>query len=233
MQVKEIMTKTIVSVAPGASVPEVAALLLRERISAVPVLEDGTLVGVISEADLMHRHEIGTERDPAARPWWVRLFAGEQSPASYVESHAVKVRDIMTTAVVSVSEDMPVAEVASVFESRNIRRVPVVSAGKVIGMVSRADLVRALATYARSPDPKRQASDAAIHSALLAELESQPWWHPIQSHLSVNDGIVHFYGLMESADEGDASRVAAENVPGVQGIEDHRVNAAGSQWAYW
>lgn len=116
---------------------------------------------------------------------------------------------------------------------RGVRRVPVVSAGKVVGVVCRSDLVRALASCAARQDHQRPASDAAIHRALLAEMESQPWWHPTQSRLNVIDGVVHFYGLMESAGEGIAARVAADNVPGVQRVvKGHRASATVSQWGY-
>ncbi|HEU5293756.1 MAG TPA: CBS domain-containing protein [Burkholderiaceae bacterium] len=232
MQVKDIMSTMVVSVAPGTTVLEVAALLLRERVSAVPVLDCGELVGMVSEADLMHRHEIGTTRVAAARPWWVRLFAGEQSPAGYVEAHAAKVSDIMTSPAVSVSEEAAAVTVAELFEARGLRRVPVVRAGQVVGIVSRSDLVRAFAASARPQEPARPTSDAAIRHALLGELESQPWWRPNQSHVAVIDGVVHYHGLTESANEIDAARVAAENVPGVRRVEDHRVHAAGSQWGF-
>jgi CBS domain-containing protein len=225
MQVKEIMTRTVISAGSGTSVLDVAALLVDNRISAVPVIDGGTVVGIVSEADLLHRYEIGTARDAAARPWWQRLFAGEEATWNYVEAHAVKVRDIMTTPVVSVADDMPVGELAALFESRGIKRAPVLNSGAVVGIVSRFDFVRALAARAKVRRQEHSASDESIRIALLAELESQSWWRTRRSDVSVVNGIVHITGLLDSAEERVAARVAAENIPGVRGIEDNRMPA--------
>lgn len=233
MRARDIMSRPVIAVGPEASVPEVAALLLRERISAVPVLDDGVLVGVVGEACLVHRHEIGTERNASARPWWVRLFAGEQWPAAYVESHAMKVKDIMRRDVISIDADMPLAEVAALFESRGIRRAPVVDGGKVVGVVSLADFVRAFAAAACAAHAQGATSDESIRAALLRELESQPWWRPLSASVVVKDGVVHVSGLLESEQELQATRVAAENVPGVRRVEDHRAIAVVPSWGAW
>ena len=222
MQVSDIMTAAVISASPDSSVLDLAALLVDNRISAVLVINCGTLVGIVSEADLLHRYEIGTDRDPSARPWWRRLFSGDEAPWNYVESHAMKVRDIMTTPVVSVTEDTPVADLAELFESRHIRRAPVLRHGAVVGVVSRADLVRALVAQAKTRHMERLTSDEAIRVALLAELEAQSWWQPLRCDVSVVDGIVHISGLLDSVQEKDAARVAAENIPGVRGVADTR-----------
>jgi CBS domain-containing protein len=222
MQVSDIMTRTVISAAPDSSVMDLAALLVDNRISAVLVINCGTLVGIVSEADLLHRYEIGTDRDPSARPWWRRLFTSDEAPWNYVESHAMKVRDIMTTPVVSITEDTSVADLAELFESVHIRRVPVLKHGAVVGVVSRADVVRALVAQAKTRHKERLTSDEAIRTALLAELDSQSWWQPDRCDVSVVDGIVHLSGLLDSVQEKDATRVAAENIPGVRGVEDSR-----------
>lgn len=226
MKAKDIMTTKVTCVAPDASVLDVAELLVARRISAVPVLKDGALVGIVSEASLMHRHEIGTARNPTDRPWWIRLFKGEQSPAGYVESHAARVEDIMSAPVISVGAETSVAEIAELFEKHGIKRVPVVEGERVIGIVSRSDLLRALAAKGRMAREQRSTSDEAIRDSVLGELEAQPWWHPGQSSVQVEHGVVHFFGLLDSPDEVRAARVAAENVPGVRGVEDHRLNVA-------
>lgn len=230
MRVKDIMKQQVVSVTPGTAVSEVVAIMLREHISVVPVTEHGKLVGLVREVDLMHRHEIGTQRDPASRPWWLRLVTGEQCPATYVESHAVKVADIMITQTASVSEDTGIPEVIALLDARNLRRVPVVRAGTLVGSIGRADLVRALAAATSPQDAEPPMDDDAIHRALRAELESQPWWHPAQSRFTVTAGVVHFRGLVESADEKSAARVAAERLPGVQGTVDHRTDTSAWGW---
>lgn len=178
----------------------------------------------------MHRHEIGTQRDPASRPWWLRLMTGEQCPATYVESHAVKVADIMISPVASVSEDTSIPEVVNLLDRHNLRRLPVVRAGVLVGSIGRADLVRALAAAASAPDAEPPLDDESIHRALRAELESQPWWHPTQSRFTVSSGVVHFRGLVECADEVTAARVAAERLPGVRDIVDHRADASAWGW---
>jgi CBS domain-containing protein len=233
MKVREIMTRSVVSVSPDTPVSELAELLIERRISAVPVIEGDALVGIVSEADLLHRYEIGTERKRAARPWWQRLFADQESPWGYVESHAKKVRDIMTANVVSVAEDMAAGEVAELFESRHIRRVPVVRGEKVVGIVSRTDFVRALVARGKIRRHEHSKSDESIRRAVLAELESHPWWRPLYSHVTVVQGVVHVSGLLESPEEKDAVRVAAENVEGVRGVDDERRTLYIPPGGYW
>jgi CBS domain-containing protein len=222
MRVRDIMTRTVVSAAPETSVLDLAKLMLDNRVSAIPVISGGSLAGIVSEADLLHRYELGTQRDATAQPWWRRLFVDEDAPWSYVEAHAMRVRDIMTTSVVSVNDDALIGDVAALFESRNIRRAPVLRAGALVGIVSRADFVRALVARAeirRDPPPK---SDESIRRALVKGLESHRWWRPDQSHVSVHDGIVQISGLFDSPQERVATRVAAENIAGVRGVEDTR-----------
>ena len=223
MRVRDIMTRTVVSAAPETSVVDLATLMLDNRVSAIPIVNDDfSLAGIVSEADLLHRYELGTQRNSAGQPWWQRLFMAEDTPWSYVEAHAMKVRDIMTTPVVSVDDDASVGDVAALFESRKIRRAPVLKAGAMVGIVSRADFVRALVARAevrRDPRPK---SDEWIRRALLEELESHRWWHQDRARVAVQDGIVQISGLSDSPQEQVAVRVAAENIAGVRGVEDTR-----------
>ena len=128
----------------------------------------------------------------------------------------------MTTPVVSIAEDTSVADLAELFQSVHIRRVPVLKHGAVVGVVSRTDLVRALVAQAKTRHKERLTSDEAIRTALLAELDSQRWWQPDRWDVSVVDGIVHISGLLDSVQEKKAARVAAENIPGVRGVADSR-----------
>lgn len=223
MKATDIMTSPAISVGPETPVPQVAALLSKHRISAVPVVEAGRLVGLVSEADLLHRHEIGT--DASARPprGWRRLFHYDASAAEYAKSHAMRARDVMTRDVISIGADAPVQEIVALLEQRNVKRVPVVREANVIGIVSRADVVRALAKQGR---PAAQAlSDKAIEERLTAELERHSWWCRPYSSVVVDNGVVHYRGIIDSPDEQaqrDAARVAAENLPGVRAVEDHR-----------
>ena len=200
---------------PGGDPSAVAALLADRGISGVPVLENGRLVGVVNEMDLLHRHEIGTEQVPVTRSWWARLFRADSAPARYVKSHALRTRDIMTRNVVSVVEDAELSTVAVLFDSREIRRVVVVRAEAVIGIITRADVVRALAAEAQPNVDARRGSDEEIRSRLLRELEREPWWRREWSSVTVTDGAVQFRGVIDTEDERHAARVAAENVPGV------------------
>lgn len=226
MNASEIMTAPVITVGPDSQVRDIAALLLKHRISGVPVVEAGRLVGFVSEGDLLHRHEIGTDRSARSGSWWLRLLGAADTPSDYVKSHAQRARDIMTRGVVSVAPDAPLSQIAILLEKRRIKRVPVVSEGKLVGIVSRANLVRALATMPAASIPATQPADAAIQQRLVAELERQSWWRRVSSDVVVNDGVVHFWGLVGSADERAAARVAAENVPGVRAVEDHRLASA-------
>jgi CBS domain-containing protein len=222
MKAKDIMTSPVITVAPDTPVREIAALLFERRISGVPVLEDGRLVGLVSEADLLHRHEIGTDRAAQPRSRWLRLFSADRTPAEYIKSHATQARDIMAREVVSVAQDTPVAEIATLLETRGIKRVPVLRGAQLVGIVSRANLVQALAVMKRSAIRITPPRDEAIRGRLLGELERQPWWGPVRSNVIVTEGVVHYWGMVDSDEERNAARVAAENVPGVRGIEDHR-----------
>ncbi len=219
----DIMTKPVITVGPDAAVVEVAALLAEHRISGVPVLEDGRLVGVVNEMDLLHRHEIGTERVSAAPgTWWTQLFRADKAPSWYVKSHAVRAKDIMTRDLMSVAEGTALSHVAALFDSLRIRRVVVVRDQEVIGIISRANLVQTLAASTNGPRREHETTDDAIHSELVAELSRQSWWHPEWSGVTVIDGVVQFRGVIDTQDEKRAARVAAENVPGVRGVEDFR-----------
>ena len=222
MNTSHIMTTPVITVGPETPVREIATLLLENRISGVPVLENGRLIGLVSEADLLHRHEIGTDCAAPAGSWWLRLFSADRSPSDYIRSHARQARDVMAREIVSVTEDTPVADIANLLEARRIKRVPVMNGEKLVGIVSRANLVQALAATRRLRTTANPDSDSATRGRLLAELERQPWWRTASSSVIVADGVVHYWGLLYSDDEREAARVAAENVPGVSRIEDHR-----------
>ncbi|HXV10810.1 MAG TPA: CBS domain-containing protein [Burkholderiales bacterium] len=226
MNASDIMTSPVITAAPHTPVREIAGLLLKHRISAVPVMVEGRLVGLVSEGDLLHRHEIGTDRADQNRSWWLRLLGSDRSIGDYVRSHARYARDIMTREVVSVSPDTPIAEIASLLETRGIKRVPVLRGDRLVGIVSRANLIQALAVAGHSGPkrPKRSQSDKAIRTRLIAELERQPWWRRGSSNAIVTEGVVHYWGMIDAEEERTAARVAAENIAGVRGVEDHRLH---------
>jgi CBS domain-containing protein len=223
MNARDIMTSHVVTVTSASRVGELAALLYERRISAAPVVDHGRLVGIASEADLLHRYELGTDLAGANDPWWVRLFSADRSPEEYVKSHALRVRDIMTRDVATVSPDAPLAEVATLLERRRIRRVPVVEDGRLVGIVSRSDLVRALASARQAARKACPIQDDAIRERLLAELRRQAWWQGDLASVVVEEGVVTFSGVMGSESERAAARAAAETIPGVRSVIDRRL----------
>jgi CBS domain-containing protein len=224
MLAKDVMTTPVVTIAPDMPLRDTVALLLERRISGVPVVADGRVVGMVSEHDLLRRPELGTDGIAFERPWWVRLLEGESFPADYVRSHAGRARDFMTRPVISVVEDTPLRTLAAIFVRRHIRRVPVLRGERLVGIVSRADLVRALARVVQAP-PAPNGGDEAMRLRLLHELQQQRWWRSDWSTVDVRDGIVHYRGLVEGEAERRAARVAAENVPGVRAVHDDRMQA--------
>ena len=219
------MTSQVITIRPETRVPEIASLLLQRRISGVPVVEHGVVVGVVSEADLLHRHEIDTDRKRSDGSWWVRLVAGDPGPADYVKSHAARAADIMAHPPVCITDDLAVAKIADIFDKRGIKRLPVLRDGRLVGIVTRADLVRVLADRARAAKVTRTQSDHAIRARLVAELSSQRWWHAA-TNVTVADGVVHYWGIYENDHDRKAARVAAENIAGVKRIDDHRISAS-------
>lgn len=228
MNASDIMTTPVVTITLDTTVHEIAALLLERHISGAPVLENGRVVGLVNEFELLRRREIGTEGSVPQRSWWTQLIERDSRPIEYVKSHAQHAKDVMTRQVVSVIEDTPVQEIASIFAARAVRRIVVLRGQQLVGILTRADLIQALAQKSQATPAPRPQSDESIRLRLLAELESQPWWRPSESALSVHNGVVHYRGLIETEDERHAARVAATNVPGVRDVEDSR-----TMWAAW
>lgn len=229
MNTADIMTTPVITIAPDAQIRDIVTLLLEKRISGVPVVANGHVVGVVNEGDLLHRYEIGTDGDVDQRSWWARLIRPDRFSANYVKSHAGRARDIMTRQVVVVTEDTSLQQIASILEARHIRRLPVLRGKQLVGVVTRADLVRALAKNTQAPAPLRAQTDEGIRQRLLSELENQRWWRSDWSAVYVSDGVVSYRGLLECEDERQAARIAAENVPGVRAVEDNRIPFAAWQ----
>jgi len=221
------MTPDVVTAGPEARVDEIARLMLEHHISAVPVVDAaGRLQGIVSEGDLVRRVETTTA---GRRAWWLELLADPAALArDYVKTHGRRATDVMTRDVLTVGVDTPLEDVARLLESRRIKRVPVVRDGRVIGIVSRAELIRGLAVRPTEPQPAGASDDRTIRERVLAALRTQPWWVGTYRNVVVVDGVVHLWGLARSQAERDAIRVAAETVPGVRGVEDHLMD-----WRAW
>ena len=220
MKAAEVMESHVVSVRPETTVCDVARELVARKISAVPVVEDdGKLVGIVSEGDLIRRVESGTERH---RRWWLELLTtSEQLATEYVKSHARYAGEVMTRQVVTVQEETPLSEIAHLFEHHNIKRVPVVRNGKMVGIVSRLDLLHVLANLHSKSAPILD--DAGIQAEILRQLKPEHWFSSAQVEISVRDAAVKIEGIVMSQEQRAAIRVAAENVPGVRSVSDQTV----------
>ena len=219
MNAADVMVTNVISVRRDASVESVAETLLTNRISAVPVLDEaGGMVGIVSEGDLIHRVEAGTERH---RSWWLELLVGREIMArEFIKSHGRKAADVMTKSVVAVAPETPLSDLASLLEKHRIKRVPVMQDGKIVGIVSRANLIQALVRPGTAAVPNAPIKDSAIRNNVLAELRSKPWW-PSDIHVAVRDGAVELWGVVESEVEREAIRVAVEITAGVVSIENN------------
>jgi len=218
IRARDVMTSPVITVKATTTVKEVARLFLERRISATPVLDDqGKLVGIVSEGDLVHRSEISTER---RRPWWLVLMAGDEGlAAEYIRAHAKRVDDLMSRNVITAAPDTPLHEIAEMLEKYGIKRLPIVRDGQLVGIVSRANLVQAIATSGSKLDVPL--SDATIREKLLTHLNKQSWAHTAVLNATVNGGVVDLWGFVESDTERKAIRVAAEATAGVRAVNDH------------
>jgi CBS-domain-containing membrane protein len=220
MKARDVMISPVITVKPYSSVREVAKNFLERRISAVPVVDDqGKLVGIVSEGDLMHRSEAGTERQ---RPWWLLALIGDETlAAEYVKAHGRKVADVMTRNVITATPDSPLHEIAALLEKNSIKRVPIVKDGQLVGIVTRANLIQAVASARKELDVPL--SDLTIRDKLLAHLKAQPWAHTSLLNVTVTDGIVDLWGITNSETEKKAIRVVAESTPGVRAVNDNLI----------
>jgi CBS-domain-containing membrane protein len=218
MNVQDAMTKDVVKAKPETTIGEIATLLVTHRISAVPVVaEDDRIIGIVSQTDLGHRSETGTEKK---RKWWLAIFDDPEMQArEYVKSHGLHAGDVMTRHVITVTPTTSLAEVAEVLDTQRIRQVPVVDGGKLVGMISRADLVRKLAE-ASLPATAARPQNGQLQKAIWAAVKSQPWLDAAYINVSVKDGNVELYGAVSSDAQRQALRVLVENVAGVKSIKN-------------
>ena len=184
MRAIDVMVRDVVTVHPDTDIAEAIKLLSEHDVSALPVVDgQGNLVGILSEADLIHRVEIGTEKH---RPWWLEAVTGASTLAEeFAKSHGMKVGEIMTSAAISVSEDTPLSEIATLFERKRIKRVPVVEDGKLVGVVSQSNLIQALASVVGRMD-QHDETDRQIRLELMSRLEQQTWTHFGRRNITVS-----------------------------------------------
>jgi CBS-domain-containing membrane protein len=218
MQARDVMVSPVITVKQSSTVREVAETFLKHRISGAPVVDDqGKVVGVVSEGDLMHRAETGTERK---RSWWLLSLTADQTLATdYVKAHSCRVADIMSRHVITAAPDTPVRDIAEILEKSAVKRLPIMENGQLVGIVSRANLVQAVASSRTGLNVSP--SDTAIRDKLLAHLKTQSWAHTGLLNITVTDGVVDLWGMTSSNAERKALRVAAECAPGVHAVNDH------------
>jgi len=223
MRAIDVMVRDVVTVRPDTDVAAAIKLLTEHDVSALPVLDrEGDLVGLLSEADLIHRTEIGTEKH---RPWWLEAVTGASTLAEeFAKSHGKKVGEVMTDGVISVAEETPLSEIAALFERKRIKRVPVVKDGKLVGIVSRSNLIQALASAVGHID-RHDETDRQIRFQLLSRLKDQPWTGFGERNITVRGGVVHLWGLVGSEAERKALLALAESAPGVVRVSDEMIPA--------
>jgi CBS domain-containing protein len=217
MRARQIMTKKVRTVGPDTPVRQIAKLMVKARVSAMPVVDaKNRVLGIVSEGDLLRRRETGTDRRYS---WWLDLISDPNvRAADYAKSHGLAARDVMSRSVVSVTTDTDISEIADVLEKWSIKRVPVLAGGKLAGIVSRGDLVRALAKS--QAKKRRRQSDTAIREALRRAMKRTSWGGDALVNYTVNKGVVELYGLAASSAARDGLRVLAENIDGVRRVKD-------------
>ena len=219
MRAKDIMTENIVSVNVKETVFDAAELLLGAGVSAAPVVNDqGNVLGIVSEADLIHRAEIETA---PRKSWLLRLLESEATVArDYVTSHARNVADVMTRNVVTASDEATLGELVELIEKHRVKRIPIVRDNKLVGIVSRANILGAL--LSREPEGTvGLPDDKKLRQAVVAAFDREAWKSRWPVNVVVSDGVVHLWGFVGGEDVRKAYRVAAENVPGVKKVRSH------------
>lgn len=218
MRAHQIMTKYVTTVTPHTTIEDAANIMLRCHLSGVPVVNDeGSLVGIVSESDFLRRTEIGTERK---RPAFLQFFASAgKLAADFVHERGRKVEDIMTRDPVTVTEQTPLSELVELMEKRGIKRLPVLSGKVMVGIVTRSNLLQAVASLAREiPDPT--ADDDHIRDRVTRTIQATDW-RPAGFQATVRNGIVHLHGIIFDDHVRQATIVAAKNIAGVKAVHDH------------
>ena len=219
MRAKQVMSRLVHTVAADASVYDAAQVLLNAGISAAPVVDvDGRMIGIVSEADLMYRTEIGTV---PGKSWLQRLLVDDAMMArDYIRSHSHRVADVMTKNVVTAGEATPLRDIAALMQRHRLKRIPIVRDGKIVGIVSRANLLQGL--LAREPLPSEDvAADETLRSSVTAELARHGWASILPTNVVAENGTIHLWGYVDNSAVRDAYRIAAENVRGVKRVENH------------
>ena len=218
MNASDVMTRNVVSISTDATVLQAARMMLEHHISGLPVVSNDKLVGIVSEGDFLRRQETQTQR---RRSRWLEFLMGPGRMAEeYTRTHGSKVSEVMTTALQTVEENTSLEDIVKLMERHRIKRVPVLRAGKMVGIITRANLMHAMVGLARGAKPIK-ASDAAIREQLMKVMQEQTWAPTAMVDVQVHDGVVELWGTIVDERQRDALKVAAENIPGVGAVKDH------------
>jgi len=220
MKASDVMTPNVISVGSETSVIDAAQLMLKRNISGLPVIDGGRLVGILTEGDLLRRTETGTVRH---RPRWLEFLVGPGKLAEeYARASGRKVHEVMTPYVHNISENAGLEEAVRTMEKHQVKRLPVVRGDTVVGIITRANLVRALVNAPEQFKP-RYSDDEDIRKRLVAELQKQPWAPVGAVDVFVKDGVVTLSGAVMDDRQREALRIAAENVVGVKEVDNQVV----------
>lgn len=219
MHAADIMTRNVITVGPKTEVREIVDMMIKNRISALPVVDEGgRVVGMVSEGDLMRRVENNTERRDS---WWLAaLFSARNDADTYVKSHGRRAEDVMTRNLISISEDTPLYKIAQTLEKNHIKRVPVISGGKLVGIVSRSNLLQGFSMMQKDA-PAAAADDKTIRNAIIKEMESKLGISGNTTNVVVVDGVVTLWGLVESEAQKKGAAIAAEGTSGVKEVHNN------------
>ena len=219
MLAADIMVRNVITATPATPVSALAASMATHHIGALPVVQDGKVVGIVTETDLLRR--AGSETEPRHSRWSDFFAAPVARATEYTRTHGRTAGHVMSKNVVVVQADTPLADIARLMETHHVKRIPVMLNGELVGIVSRANMVQAVASQP-TPAPAERADDREIRAALLAELHRQPWAvSGAHYNIVVDQGVVHLWGMIGSEAEREATVVAAENIKGVQKVDDH------------
>jgi CBS domain-containing protein len=220
MLAADVMTRDVVTIRLDTPVSQIAKMLVEQKISAVPVVDnEGRIVGMVSESDLLHRKELGTERYSGR---WLEFFTSDgQFADEYVKAHGRTAEEVMRSPAITAAPETPLTEIVALMEKHGIKRVPIVDeSGALAGLVTRGNLVRALA-LTPADEPTTGLDDLKIRDLLLAELVRQPWGRHRDADVTVMDGVVHLWGVVDTEGMSRALVTAAKGTPGAQSVRDH------------
>jgi CBS domain-containing protein len=219
MRAQQVMSRPVHTISADVSVYDAAQVLLNAGVSAAPVVDsDGKMVGIVSEADLMYRPEIGTV---PGKSWLQRLLSDDPTKArGYIRCYSHRVADVMTKNVVTADQRTPLRDIAALMQRHRVKRIPILRDGKIVGIVSRANLLQGLLARELSPC-EDIAADETIRCSVTAEIARHGWASSLPTNVVAENGIVHLWGYVDSDSVKDAYRIAAENVRGVKRVENH------------